>query len=200
METGLEGKPWYYGLAVGLGIGIAVFLLYHLKLSEGTHKEIAKVDSRIQNLQQKIQEGRNAQRREKQFEEEVKRLKDELTQLLKILPARRETPDLIRKVRILTEQAGFSLRVFDPTERLSDREFYRVWPIKIDLLGGYHELAQFFDQISRLTRIINIRNLRITARRNQSRHSLTARFTAETFVYKEPPEEQDSSGGRKGSP
>lgn len=196
METGLEGKPWYYGLAVGLGIGIAVFLLYHFKLSEGTRNEIAKVEQRNQTLQQKIQEGRNAERREKQFEQEVARLKDELDQLLKILPARRETPDLIRKIRILTEQAGFSLRVFDPTERLRDREFYRVWPIKIDLLGGYHELAQFFDQISRLTRIINIQNLRITARRNQSRHSLTARFTAETFVYKEPPEEEGGDSQR----
>jgi type IV pilus assembly protein PilO len=192
METGLEGKPWYYGLAVGLGVGIAVFLLYHFKLSDGKRDEIAKADSKIQTLQQKIQEGRAAQRREKEFEEEVKRLKAELDQLLKILPARRETPDLIRKVRILTEQAGFNLRVFDPTERLSDREFYRVWPIKIDLLGGYHELAQFFEQVSRLSRIINIRDLRITANRSQARHSLTARFTAETFVYKEPaPDEED---------
>ena len=204
METGLEGKPWYYGIAVGFGIGIAVFCLYHFKLSEGKKDEILKAENKIQTLQQKIQEGRNAQRRLPQFEEEVKRLTEELDQLLKILPARRETPDLIRKIRVLTEQAGFNMRVFDPTERLSDREFYRIWPIKIHLLGGYHELAQFFDQVSRLTRIINIRKLRIVANRNQNRFSLTANFTAETFVYKEPPPEEDEDtsvpGKNRGRP
>jgi type IV pilus assembly protein PilO len=189
METGLEGKPWYYGLAVGVVIGAALFLFYHYKLSDGRRDEIERAESQITDLQQKIQEGRNAEARAGEFELRVAELEAELDQLLKILPARRETPRLIRDLRILTDQAGFELKTFDPAERFTDREFYRVWPIKINLRGGYHELAKFFDKISRLTRIINIQKLNLQATTG-GRHSLSADFTAETFVYKEPEPEE----------
>lgn len=200
METGLEGKPWYFGLALGLGVGLVIFALYHFKLSEGKRDSIEKAENRKADLEQKIAEGKAAQKQLPEFREQVARLELELDKLLKILPARKNTPELIRRIRVLTEQAGFNLRVFDPAERLIDREFFKVWNIKLDLSGGYHELALFFDRVSRLSRIINIDDLQITANRNQSNYSLTARFKAKTFVYKEPEPEPPPKprGNRRG--
>ncbi len=190
METGLERKPWYIGLALGLGIGLIFLALYHFKLSENVRGEIEAAESQISDLQNKIQEGKAAKKQLPQFRDQVKRLELELEKLLRILPARKNTQELIRRIRVLTEQAGFNLRVFDPAERLTDQEFYQVWPIKIDLQGGYHELALFFDRLSRLSRIINVENLRISSSRKQANFTVSARFTAKTFVYK-PPEEGD---------
>lgn len=187
METGLEGKPWYIGLAIGLSIGLGVFLLFHLKLFDGTREEISRKASRIRELEIKVAEGQQAKRRLPQFRDEVELLEADLQQLLKILPARKNTPELIRRIRVLTEQAGFDLKVFDPAERETDRGFYKEWPIKIDLVGGYHELALFFDRVSRFRRIINIDNLRISSLRS-GRHTVSANFEAKTFVYKEPEE------------
>ncbi len=203
METGLEGKPWYFGLALGLGLSLIVFALYHFKLSEGTRDEIAKAESQKADLEQKIAEGKAAKAKLPQFREQVSRLELELEKLLRILPARKNTPELIRRIRVLTQQAGFNLRVFDPAERLVDREFFKVWNIKLDLSGGYHELALFFDRVSRLSRIINIDNLTVTANRNQTNASLTARFTAKTFIYKDeepapPPPKGKRSSRRRG--
>ena len=185
METGLEGKPWYLGAAIGLVLGVVAAVLLHLYAYQGKRDEIAAQERRISDLQRKVQEGQNAKRQLPQFREEVRRLELDLEKLLRILPARKNTPDLIRRIRTLTEQAGFDLRVFDPAERETDREFYKEWPINIDLQGDYHELALFFDRISRFSRIINIDNLQVTAL-NSSRHTIQARFTAKTFVYKEP--------------
>ena len=196
METGLEGKPWYFGLAIGLAVTLIASALYHFKLSEGQRTRIARAESRKADLEQKIAEGLAAQKKLPQFREQVRLLEVELDKLLKILPPRRNTQELIRRFRVLTEQAGFNLRVFDPAERLVDREFFKVWDIKVDLSGGYHELALFFDRVSRLSRIINIDDLSITANRNQSTYSLTARFKAKTFVYKEPEPEPPPSPAR----
>lgn len=193
METGLEGKPWYFGLALGLGLTLIAFAAYHFKLSEGQRDKIARAESKKTNLEQKIAEGKAAQKKLPQFREQVTRLELELDKLLRILPARKNTPELIRRIRVLTQQAGFNLRVFDPAERLIDREFFKVWDIKLDLSGGYHELALFFDRVSRLSRIINIDDLVITANRNQGNYSLTAKFKAKTFVYKEPEPEPPPS-------
>ncbi|MCB1056186.1 MAG: type 4a pilus biogenesis protein PilO [Acidobacteria bacterium] len=186
METGLEGKPWYYGLGLGLALTLGLFAAYHFKLSEGMRDQIAAQDTKIQQLQQGISKGQAAKLRLPQLRDQFQILDLELEKLLRILPVRRNTQELIRRIRILSEQAGFNLRVFDPAEREIDRDFYKEWPIKMELDGGYHELALFFDRISRLSRIINIDNLRISARRSQTQHTITARFTAKTFVYKEP--------------
>lgn len=190
METGLEGKPWYLGAGIGLVLGIVLAFLLHQYAYQGKRDQIAAQEKRISDLQRKVQEGQNAKRQLPQFREEVRRLELDLDKLLRILPARKNTPDLIRRIRTLTEQAGFDLRVFDPAEKETDREFYREWPIKIDLQGDYHELALFFDRISRFSRIINIDNLQVTAM-NNPRHTVQARFTAKTFVYKEP----ETTGG-----
>ncbi|MEM9291475.1 MAG: type 4a pilus biogenesis protein PilO [Acidobacteriota bacterium] len=200
METGLEGKPAYYGLIAGLVLGAVIWGVYHFALSDNVRNEISDVQEKISELEVKISEGESAKAKLPQFRQQVAALQLELDKLLKILPKRRNTQDLIRRIRVLTDQAGFNLKVFDPAESEADREFYKEWPIKMDLDGGYHELALFFDRISNLSRIINIENLQIIARDNQSQHTITARFTAKTFVDKEDPppaEEREDRDNRR---
>ena len=123
--------------------------------------------------------------------DQMVKLEFELDKLLRILPARRNTPELMRRVRMLTEQGDFDLLRFTPRQYI-DQDFYSEWPIDIQLDGGYHNLALLFDQISRFSRIINIENLRIDSLSGRSQdHSISAGFTAKTFVYKD--EEEVSS-------
>jgi type IV pilus assembly protein PilO len=185
MRTGLEGKPWYVGLAVGL-LAAAVLLGvgYYFNLSD-KYDTIEAQKAKLKDLQQKIQEGRTAQAQLPQFREEVRQLELELDKLLRILPARRNTPDLLRRIRALAEQGDFVLKRFTPGS-LTDKEFFSEWPIQIDVEGTYHNLALFFDRISRFSRIINIEDLNISAYQGKGPHTITADFKAKTFVYKEP--------------
>ncbi|HEY4565590.1 MAG TPA: type 4a pilus biogenesis protein PilO, partial [Thermoanaerobaculia bacterium] len=139
---------------------------------------------------------------------EVRQLELELDKLLRILPARRNTPDLMRRIRSLAEQGDFTLRAFTPGV-LTDKEFYSEWPIKVNLDGSYHNLALFFDRISRFSRIINIENLEVKALPQgkpnpkapdaANPHTINAQFTAKTFVYKEPePEDTTAAKDKKG--
>lgn len=200
MQTGLEGKPWYYGLIVGvLAAGILFFVVHYLLLSE-IKAETARLETRLGDLQTQIQEGLSAQRRLPQFREQVRRLELELDKLLRILPARLNTQEILRNVRTLAEQGDFDLKVFQPG-RLVEREFYREWPIRISLDGQYHNLAVFFDKIGRYPRIFNIEDLEMRALQNQrGGHTLATSFTAKTFVYSEPAEEpapaRAAGGGR----
>lgn len=192
LETGLENKPWYYGLIVGVVVGAVILFVVHYLLLGPMKKEIAGLESRLDELQTKIQEGRSAQARLPQFREQVRRLELELDKLLRILPARLNTQEILRNVRTLAEQGDFDLKVFEPGGTV-DQEFYKEWPIRITLDGRYHNLATFFDKIRRYPRIFNIENLQIRALREQrSAHTLTTSFTAKTFVYSEPPPEIDA--------
>jgi Tfp pilus assembly protein PilO len=186
MQTGLEGKPWWYGAIAGAFIGGVVFVGAWFYLLEPKRAEIRRKEARYAELQVKIQEGRAAKQKLPQFREEVRRLELELDKLLRILPARRNTPDLMRRIRALTEQGDFELLRFTPGN-FADREFFAEWPISIALQGTYHNLALFFDRISRFSRIINIENLNVQKLSGRARptHTISASFMAKTFVYKE---------------
>lgn len=194
-QTGLEGRPWYYGAAVGLLVAGVFYVAGHYFFFQEQRAEIASQDSRLSELQTRIQEGRAARRQLPEFREEVRRLELELERLLRILPTRRNTPDLLRRIRDLTQQGDFDLLRFTPGG-FQDRDFYSEWPISITLVGGYHNLAELFDRVSRFSRIVNIQNLRIQGIQNRRRdRSINASFQAVTFVYREVEEEEVEGGG-----
>ena len=190
VETGLEGKPWYVSAAVGAVLAAVLAGAFYYVQIEKMNKQIVRNERKLADLEREINEGRAAQKSLPQFREEVARLQLELDKLLRILPSRRNTEDLLRRIRRLTEQGDFDLLRFTP-KGLSQRDFYSEWPISISLNGKYHNLAQFFDRIRRFSRIINVENLRISAAR-RGRHSLSARFNIKTFIYTRPPEEESS--------
>jgi type IV pilus assembly protein PilO len=201
LKTGLEGKPWYVGLGAGLGVGALLFAVGYWRLLDPMREDYDRAVTQLAGLQNKIQEGRAAKQELPKFREEVRQLELELDKLLRILPARRNTPDLMRRIRSLAEQGDFTLRAFTP-KVLTDKEFYSEWPIEVNLDGSYHNLALFFDRISRFSRIINVENLDIHAlpvvknpkgQEPANPHTINAKFTAKTFVYKEPEPEDTTA-------
>jgi Tfp pilus assembly protein PilO len=200
LKTGLEGKPWYYGLAMGLVVGALLFGIGYWRLVQPKTAEFEGLEARLADLQAKIQEGRAARQELPKFREEVRQLELELDKLLRILPARRNTPDLMRRIRSLAEQGDFALKRFNP-KTLTDKEFFSEWPIDVAVEAGYHNLALFFDRISRFSRIINVEELEIRSLQPAvGQHTITSTFTAKTFVYKEPEPEAPPADTAAGQP
>ena len=192
METGLEGKPWYVAGGIGLLIAVVLVVAAYMTIFTGIEKEIVKKDRALAGLEEQIREGQAAQQTLPQFREQVRGLELELEKLLKILPSRRKTDDLLRRIRALTEQGDFNLLTFRPRSPQPLDDFYSEWPIEIQLDGTHHNLALFFDRISRFRRIINIENLRVTPKTAVgSPHTISANFIAKTFLYNEPEAEAD---------
>jgi type IV pilus assembly protein PilO len=197
MKTGLEGKPWYYGALAGLAVGVLIFALGWWQLLSPMQDQLKAGEQQLADLQTKIQEGRAAKQQLPKFRDEVHQLEVELDKLLRILPARRNTPDLLRRIRSLAEQGDFTLKRFTPGN-LTDKEFFSEWPIAINVDGTYHNLALFFDRIGRFSRIINIEDLTINAAPS-GQHTITASFNAKTFVYKEPEAGLPAGGAAPGA-
>ena len=195
----LKDRPWYVGLGVGVAVAAVLFGLAWWRLYGPMKQRIVSQDSKLSELQGKIQEGRAAKQRLPQFREEVRRLELELDKLLRILPARLNTEDLLRRLRALAEQGDLDILRITPGN-LTDKDFYSEWPIQITLQGTYHNLASFYDRIGRFSRIINVDDLIVNAidpTRNQG-HSISAGFKAKTFVYREEEEEEAPEEGTRG--
>ena len=122
-----------------------------------------------------------------EFQREVALLEKKLETLKSILPPAKETPDLMRKVQALAAQSNLTINNFTPGATVN-KEFYQEWPISMGLVGNFHNLALFFDKVSRLPRLVNVNNIKITAMGNQTAsQTITVANTATTFVYIETP-------------
>ena len=187
METGFEGKPWYFGAIVGVlaGVGLA-FVGYTMQIKDMRATQ-ENQKHRLEELENKIGLGRAAKAKLVRFREEVAQLESELGNLLQILPPRRDVPDVLRRFRALAEQGDFVLSRFAPGVEI-EKDFYNEWPISVEVEGTYHNLAGFFDRMSRFSRIFNVDKLTID-QRPQGQHSIAASFVAKTFVYNRPEQE-----------
>ena len=195
LELRLEDRKWWVALAFGIAFGAALAGAVHYAWIRGLHDEIRAKRTELDGLNQEIQKGRAAERKLSQFREEVKRLEIDLAKLLQILPSKRNTEDLIKRIETLTRQGDFSLKKFTPGE-FSNKEFYAEWPITIQLDGTYHNLALFFDRMSRFSRIINVEEMKINGISDPGK-SIAANFVAKTFIYTG---EEKPEAGKKGAP
>jgi type IV pilus assembly protein PilO len=178
----IEEKPWYYALGVGLFVGALVAGAVHWFWFKPMQEEIAAKKVELEGLNQEIQKGRAAERKLSQFREEVKRLELELSKLLQILPSKRNTEELIKRIETLTRQGDFTLKKFTPGEFIQ-KEFYAEWPIDIQVEGTYHNLALFFDRMSRFSRIVNVEDLKVGVLGDVPGKSIASQFVAKTFIY-----------------
>src|SRR5436190_24001646 len=141
----LEGKPWYYGIGIGLALAAAVVWLANWQLIAPTDEDIKKADAQIKELDTKIEQGRSAQRKLPQFREEVRRLELELEKLRRILPSTRNTEEIIKKIKSLVDQGDFLLhKMTFPHPAAPGTDPYVEWPISISVSGRYHNLAILF--------------------------------------------------------
>jgi Tfp pilus assembly protein PilO len=182
IDLKLEDKPWYHALGYGLVISVILAGAVHYAWFRGLNRQIKEKRTQLESLQQEIQKGRAAERKLAQFREEVRRLELELGKLLQVLPSKRNTEELIKRIETLTRQGDFTLKKFTPGDFVA-KDFYAEWPIDIALDGTYHNLALFFDRMSRFSRIINVEDLRIGALENVPQKSISANFIAKTFIY-----------------
>jgi type IV pilus assembly protein PilO len=199
MAITLDDKPWYVGLLVGLGLAGAVLYATESLAVKDMKATIAATEQKITELDQKIQQGRAAERKLPQFREEVKRLELELEKLRRILPSTRNTEEIIKKLKSLVDQGEFTLRrlAFPPLGTGS--ETYAEWPIAVAVDGRYHDLAILFNRLGNFSRIINVENIKITALGNQETKTIAAEFVAKTFVYVEPKDEAAEGEGEAGA-
>ena len=198
LELKLEEKKWQVALVIGLVIGLFLAVGVHYAWIRKINEDIVKKQSELKGLQEEIAKGRAAERKLSQFREEVKRLELELSKLLQILPSSRNTEELIKRIETLTRQGDFTLKRFTPGEPVN-KEFYAEYPIDISLDGTYHNLALFFDRMSRFSRIINVEDLKIANLESTTGKSISAQFVAKTFIYTGD-EGIESIGGKPAAP
>ena len=190
----MKNIPFWGQLLIVVLVGAAVvYVGYRFWLADDYNK-IGELQSQLAQKNQQIRQEQDIVAKLPQLEAELARLRQTLADLKEILPTEPETGELLKWIKNLADQSNLDLKDFTP-EALRPVEFYKEYPIKMSIVGGYHDLGLFLDRISKYSRIIDVSVLNIQATPNAGEKTIRSDFTATTFIYNEEAEKTQAAAG-----
>lgn len=118
-----------------------------------------------------------------QFKHEKEILERRLAQALTELPNEANIDDLIRSLAEIATKSGLTLNTIDPMGE-QKQSFYASIPIVMSVTGNYHEIGVFLDALSKLARIVNVTNIRMSgARVVNEKLVVNSSYVATTFRF-----------------
>jgi type IV pilus assembly protein PilO len=92
------------------------------------------------------------------IDRQIANLKQQLEIERRIVPDEKEVDGFMKMLDAEAVKAGIELRRFT-AKPTSNKEFYTEVPFEIELDGSYYSMISFFDQVSKLERIVNVSDL-----------------------------------------
>jgi type IV pilus assembly protein PilO len=118
-------------------------------------EKISKLNQDLKSAQDKLARLKNVEQNLRAFKKQFKESELKFKEALKLLPDNEEIPTLLTSISNLGAESGLEFILFQPQKDVP-RNFYAEIPLKLEVTGPYHNVATFFDQVSRLSRIVNI--------------------------------------------
>lgn len=99
--------------------------------------------------------------------------------MLRQLPEKGEVANLLIDVSQAGLAAGLEFELFQPQAE-TQKEFYVELPVKLKVIGDYHEFGEFISALASMPRILTMHNVKITKRSNRR---LVMEAVAKTYYY-----------------
>jgi type IV pilus assembly protein PilO len=177
-------------------IAIFVFILYKPKL-----ERISKLDNELEELEKKLAVAKKNAENLETFQQMMKEAELQFKTAMRALPEKEEIPSLLTSISRSGQDVGLEFLLFEPKAEVR-KDFYAEIPVAMQIKGGYHDLAMFFDKVARLSRIVNVRD--ISMGRAKDSQDLSASCTAVTYKFVEPapekPAAKPAAKGKKARP
>ena len=160
-------------------------------------EKINSLTADLKKLEKKLTTAKRNAADLKKFQAKMKDAEAQFKLAMKKLPEKEEIPSLLTSISDSGQQVGLGFLLFEPKAE-KPKEFYAEIPVAMSMMADYHNLAIFFDQVARLSRIVNIRDIRIGHTKRKNSNELSARCTAVTYKFIEtPPKKKKKKKSRK---
>ena len=185
MDLKLDKLPWYGQVVIFVVLGLALIGGFYWFYAVPAQAEMVTREQRLAALRVDIAKGSATANQLNQFRQQVAELEGRLESLKAVLPEQKDVADLLRRIQTLATQSNLAIRGFKPAPSVT-KQLHAEWPIALQLDGTYHNLAMFFDRVSKFSRIINVSSISIRAKEKPELNStISVECMATTFVLLE---------------
>jgi type IV pilus assembly protein PilO len=147
------------------------------------YKEIKTLEQKISAQDNEIAKNQAKAAKLPELTLENERLRMRLNELKLQLPEEKEVSTLLRQVSELCIGSGLKIALWKPEQRKTHPSgiVYEI-PVKVELSGNYHSLGYFYSSLTKLNRIVNISDIKISDPKPEKENALAKiSFTATTF-------------------
>ena len=147
------------GIWVGVLILIVAAFVYFSYLPN--FKQIDNLRNKLAKIEKQLEVAKKNARELNAFRKKMQEAEEQFKIVMQALPEKKEIPTLLTGISRAGKDAGLEFILFQPKpERKKD--FYAEIPVAIKVVGDYHGVATFFENVAELNRIVNIRDIRMS--------------------------------------
>ena len=159
------------------------------------HNKLQQVTKTFEAQSKKLQMVKRQASDLKEWETKMQAVEQEFYLATRALPDKKELPSLLKEVSVAGSNAGLTFMLFQPNPPVN-KEFYKEIPLSMKVEGNFLQIADFFFQVSRLNRIVNIKN--ISLRRSKTgQGTIDMGCNAVTYMFVEDAEQEPTSDKKK---
>jgi type IV pilus assembly protein PilO len=180
------------GMKVGVIAGVLALLtvLNYFVVGPTFGKSISQIEDALRKAEkQQVQLDRDFVEKTaiannlNQFRREKELLEQQLKDAVAELPEDKKIEEILQLFQERAVKAGLEIGTIEPG-KVSNEKFYAKIPIPMTVTGNFHEIATFFDALSRMRRIVNVTDIVVDSPKNVSgKIVLNAKFLATTFMF-----------------
>ena len=126
------------------------------------YEKIGEMDQELSRLEADLIQKQRIANNLPKFKAEFLKLEEQLKAALTQLPNKKEIPSLLTNLATIARDNGLDVVSFSPRGEVS-KGFYAEVPGSVDLVGTYHQIAEFAQAVSKLSRIVNISDLELSS-------------------------------------
>jgi len=183
VNINLKTLPAYVKVILSLAPAVLIVIGVVFLLILPKHKEINELEIKIAAQENEIAKNQAKASKLPQLKLENEKLIKKLEILKQQLPEEKEITSLLKQVSDLCIRSGLKVSLWKPEARKTHPSgiVYEI-PVKVELGGSYHSLGSFFSSLTKLNRIVNINDFKLTDPKPEKGFALMKiAFTASTF-------------------
>jgi len=154
----LLNRPRQQKIAILVGAVLFLLILGYFYVYLPGDDRLNKLDDEIAGVRRDHQQKKIIANSLPRVQHVLQELDAKLKAAADQLPNSKEIPDLLSNLSAKAREAGLEIILFRPRAE-NYQDFYAEIPVDIVVRGGFYNASQFFEQVGKLNRPINIDNI-----------------------------------------
>ena len=183
LKLDIKTLPLYAKIIIALLPSIIIVALVLFLVINPKMKQIKVLEAKIDKQNNEIAASQAKAAKLEMLKLENDRLVARINELKEQLPEEKEISSLLKQVSDMGISAGLEIKSWKPSPKVTHPSgiVYEI-PVSVNVEGTYHNLGYFLSSLTRLNRIVNIKDMKLgSPKRERNESMLQVSFKASTF-------------------
>jgi type IV pilus assembly protein PilO len=151
-------RPKSHKLIILAALLIGLLLSGYFYVYAPQADEIGQLTGEVENAESERDKKRLQAANRPKLQKDLQELEVRLKEAVAQLPNDKEIPDLLKSISNKARESGLEIMLFRPRGE-NYQDFYAEIPVEVVVRGQFLNVLSFFDEVGRLTRLVNMNNI-----------------------------------------